>query len=267
MKNWKVLLLVLALLIPTFISSAQASTAKVGSPCLVKELHKKVVVSSNTLICTKTNGKYRWVSIMPTNTVPPTVVAPNQNNLPASTTVTIVPNVGVVINPNASQTLDIWEDMQCPYCAQFETIDGKDLAQVIASGNYKVTFHIVNFLGDNSTVLGNVVYCAIAENKFFDVKNAIHQEVNSGILTEDSPILYTILNSFILPPLGLTDTTFNNCVNSGQYTAQLNNTTSQMTAANIQGTPAVFLNGQPLDNQTQLYDENGFKTALGLNVV
>jgi protein-disulfide isomerase len=40
-----------------------------------------------------------------------------------------------------------------------------------------------------------------------------------------------------------------------------------MAAANIQGTPAVFLNGQALDNQTQLYDENGFKTALGLNVV
>lgn len=46
----------------------------------------------------------------------------------------------------AIHTLDLYEDMRCPYCATFERDLGPALRELADQGAFKIEYHVVNFL-------------------------------------------------------------------------------------------------------------------------
>ena len=54
--------------------------------------------------------------------------------------------VTVVGDPNASITLDIYEDPLCPNCAQLEQETGQTVANAVTTGKARVRYHLMNFL-------------------------------------------------------------------------------------------------------------------------
>ena len=65
----------------------------------------------------------------------------------------------------APVTLDLYEDPQCPVCAQFESQVGPAISGWIASGKVKVHYHVISFLDSASTTkyssrAANALYAA-----------------------------------------------------------------------------------------------------------
>ena len=96
-------------------------------------------------------------------------------------TAALQPTVVLLSAPNASTTVDIFEDPLCPYCAQLEQTFGQELAQAMDEGRIAVRSHMLDFLnaasasGDYSTRAIAATQCVadtgdgIAYSKFHSV--------------------------------------------------------------------------------------------------
>lgn len=108
----------------------------------------------------------------------------SKNETTASSTT--VSDDGATISPFAktkmsddAKTVDIYEDFQCPSCAQAEQTSGAGLRKLATEGKVKVNYHIMNFLdeklGNNSsTRAANAAMCANTEGKFMDLHDTIY---------------------------------------------------------------------------------------------
>ena len=75
-------------------------------------------------------------------------------------------------------TVDLYEDFQCPICAQFESALGSTFQDLAAQGKLKLNYHVLNFLDDktgakNSTPAANGAFCAASLGKFQEFHNAV----------------------------------------------------------------------------------------------
>ncbi|GAB2925049.1 thioredoxin domain-containing protein [Rhodococcus aerolatus] len=68
----------------------------------------------------------------------------------ATAPVTVADAVVRVGQPDAATTIDVWEDMQCPVCAQLERVYGQELAQAVDQGKVAVRYHMLHFLNPKS---------------------------------------------------------------------------------------------------------------------
>jgi protein-disulfide isomerase len=66
--------------------------------------------------------------------------------------------------PDATTTIDIFEDPMCPYCAELEHKHGQELAQAIDDGTVAVRYHILAFL-DRLSSSGDYSTRAVAANQ------------------------------------------------------------------------------------------------------
>ena len=78
--------------------------------------------------------------------------------IPAS--VSAADGYGIVLNPSAKPTIDVYIDYQCPACKNFELINGGYLNEVIAQNKAKVVYHPMTFLGPESILAANAAACA-----------------------------------------------------------------------------------------------------------
>ena len=78
--------------------------------------------------------------------------------VPAS--VSAADGYGIVLNPNAKPTIDVYVDYQCPACRAFEILNGGYLNEVIAQNKAKVVFHPMTFIGPESILAANAAACA-----------------------------------------------------------------------------------------------------------
>lgn len=67
--------------------------------------------------------------------------------------------------PDAKNTIDVFEDPLCPYCAQLENTNGQEVAQKVDEGTLAVRYHTLDFLnrlsasGDYSTRAAGALMC------------------------------------------------------------------------------------------------------------
>ena len=135
------------------------------------------------------------------------------------------PNGGVLVgDPSAPVTITEFGDFQCPVCRELQQLWEPTLAQLIQQG--KVKFEFVGL-------------------QFLDFYNALYdgqsREENSGFLTNDQLLKFG-------RSVGLTDSTFTNCVKSGRYTGLIAKNTDATTGRGITTTPTVLLNGKQISN-------------------
>jgi protein-disulfide isomerase len=166
---------------------------------------------------------------------------------------------GIVLNPTATPTIDVWVDYQCPACRTFEVLNGGYLNEVIAQKKAKVVFHPLTFIGAESIIAANAAACAADENKFVDMNLALFQNQasseNSGKWQGDAMLA-------LGDSIGIKSDSFKECVREGNYVKWTRNVTDASASKNVNSTPTIRINGKDLDRNTEYGDPVKFKAAL-----
>jgi protein-disulfide isomerase len=191
----------------------------------------------------------------------PTLLSKQTNSdakIPAS--VSAERGYGIVFNGELTgvPVIDIYEDFQCPVCAQFEAAQGDYLETLIAEKKATVVYHTLSFLGPESIAAANAAACSADEGKFLDYHKALYitqPKENSGAWTNAS--LAAAGQS-----VGITSQKFTNCVTKGEYADWVQNVAVAGAEANVNSTPTVLINGKELTRGNAYYDRAQFQAAV-----
>jgi protein-disulfide isomerase/uncharacterized membrane protein YphA (DoxX/SURF4 family) len=151
----------------------------------------------------------------------------------------------------APVTLDLYEDPQCPVCAQFEAQVGPTIAGWIAAGKVKVHYHVISFLDTASSTkyssrAANALYAAAAvgPDAFAKYHQVLYQQQpaeNSAGLTED-----TLVQLAQQSGAGAAASQ----IRAGTYADYVARATDQSSKDGVTGTPTVLVNGTAVGQPT-----------------
>lgn len=144
-------------------------------------------------------------------------------------------------DPNAPVTIIEFGDFQCPFCGRFAAQTEPQLdEQYIQSGKVRFGYFNFAFLGSESTWAAEAAECAADQDKFWEYHDKLYASQsgeNQGTFNKDN------LKKFA-EKLGLDTKAFNDCLDSGKYTALVQDDTSASSALGVQSTPTFLINGQ-----------------------
>ena len=151
----------------------------------------------------------------------------------------------------APVTLDLYEDPQCPVCAQFESQVGPAISGWIASGKVKVHYHVISFLDSASTTkyssrAANALYASagVSADAFAKYHQLLYQQQpaeGSAGLTED-----TLVQLAQQAGAGAAA----DQIRAGTYADYLATATDQSSKDGVTGTPTVRVNGKAVAQPT-----------------
>ena len=167
---------------------------------------------------------------------------------------------GIVFNEGLKGVplIDIYEDFQCPICAQFEKMQGDYIESLITAKKATVVYHTLSFLGPESVNAANAAACSADENKFLGYHRALYANQpaeNTGAWSND---VLGILGQ----AAGITSKKFTSCVNDMAYQGWVNNVAQAGAKANVNSTPTVFINGKEIDRKSEYFSADKFKAAV-----
>ncbi|QNG19350.1 DsbA family protein [Rhodococcus triatomae] len=160
--------------------------------------------------------------------------------------------------PGAPNTVDIFEDPMCPYCAELEHRSGQELAQAVDEGRVEVRYHILSFLdrlsssGDYSTRAAAASQC-VAETGDAIAYSAFHarlfgsdfQPAENGSADHSNDELAQLARD-----AGATDEAAS-CIEAGTRVEQAATAAEAgrqaLAQTGAQGTPTVIVNGEIVD--------------------
>jgi protein-disulfide isomerase len=153
---------------------------------------------------------------------------------------------------NAPVTLIEFSDFQCPYCARVTSTLAK--LEENYAGKIRIVFRDLPLLNlhKNAGVAAEAAQCANEQGKFWEMHDRLfanQQKLTAPELKEHAVAL------------GLDATTFNQCLDSGKYTAEWRKDADEAGKLGLSGTPAFFVNGrlisgaQPYEAFAQVIDE------------
>lgn len=175
---------------------------------------------------------------------PPAEPSPAQA-VPQRTAATIDddPYMGPV---DAPVTIIEFSDFQCPFCARFHD---QTLDQIMGTYEGKVKLVYRDFplssIHPWAQKAAEAGECADDQGKFWEYHDLIFEGQSSLNSTHDAGGLDGVLTTFrsYAADLGLDATAFNDCLDSGKYTAEVQNDLRDGQAAGVTGTPGFFING------------------------
>lgn len=150
-------------------------------------------------------------------------------------------------DPNASVTVDVFEDFQCPACQYYtESIETLIIQNLVSAGNVKYTFHNYPFLdGDGARNNGesdqaaNAAMCANEQGKFWEMHSIIFVNWNG----ENKGNLSDIRLEAMAEAVSLDMDMFNDCFDSRKYQRDIQADFELGERMGVRGTPSVFVNG------------------------
>jgi protein-disulfide isomerase len=161
--------------------------------------------------------------------------------------------------------LEIWEDFQCPACAQFEVAFGPVINQMAAAGEAEVIWRSSSFLdaqfpGQHSQRAAAAWGCAIDAGKKTEYHDLVYanQPAVEGDGWTDEQLLGFAEQAGIN---GQARTTFEQCVADKKFFGWAANGTVWMQDAGVPGTPGLYLNGEELDRSV-LASPEAFRKAV-----
>ncbi|MGB7052951.1 MAG: thioredoxin domain-containing protein [Acidimicrobiales bacterium] len=180
--------------------------------------------------------------------------APDQVATPAGHT----PEGGVLVGKgNASRSMILFEDPQCPYCRQFEQLNGALITAALDAGELVVEYRMRCFLGQESVRADNALALAAESDRFDELRKALFAaqppEGTGGFTTDDLVHLGA--------QVALTGSDFVSGLREARYEKWVLNRETLYQSEDPQGTPAAWLNGSPIDSRV-LFDKTGFKNRL-----
>jgi protein-disulfide isomerase len=168
------------------------------------------------------------------------------------------PEGGVLVgNSNASKGMVLFEDPQCPYCRQFEELNGPLIKAALDASELAVEYRMRCFLGPESVRADNALALAAEAGRFDELRRALFAaqppEGTGGFTTEDLLRLGA--------QVGLTDSAFALGVREARYEKWVLRREALYQSEDPQGTPAAWLNGSPIDPRV-LLDTSAFESRL-----
>lgn len=152
-----------------------------------------------------------------------------------------IKNAPMLGNANAPVTIVEYGDFQCPFCQRYaQNVQSAIVSEYINTGKAKFVWKDYAFLGQESLWAAEAARCANDQGKFWQYHDYTysHQgQENSGAFSKAN------LKKFA-QAVGLNMAQFNNCLDSGKYTAFIQQETQQGSAYGVSGTPATFVNGR-----------------------
>jgi protein-disulfide isomerase len=170
-------------------------------------------------------------------------------------------------------TLEVWEDFQCPACAQVEAVAGDEWKRLADEGKVKLKFRPAIFLdaglAQQNLANGNPNSSARATSAWGCAVDAGRAgEYHSGVFGIQPSAEGGGFSDQQLLDLGATVgiagdelATFTTCVQEGRYLSWGANSQEKFTEAGVGGTPTGYLNGVEL-NSSQLADTEALATLI-----
>jgi protein-disulfide isomerase len=149
---------------------------------------------------------------------------------------------------SATVTVEVYEDMQCPVCARFESEAAALVKRYLDAGTVKVHYYVISILDSASTTkyssrAANAAYCAADAGVFqpyHDLLFANQPAEGSAGLSNDQLIA--------LGQQAGAAGTFADCVRTDKYSDFVTRITDQSSRDGISGTPTVLVNRTQVPN-------------------
>ena len=142
---------------------------------------------------------------------------------------------------NAKVEIVEFGDYQCPFCGRFfQQTEPLIRDQYVKTGKVKFVWRDFAFLGPESFWSAEAARCANDQGKFWQYHDLLFNRQkgeNEGAFIKDN------LKKFA-GELGLNQSEFDACLDSGKYTQAVKDDTDAGRVAGVTGTPASFVNGQ-----------------------
>jgi hypothetical protein len=160
------------------------------------------------------------------------------------------PEGGVLVgSEGARRRMVVFEDLQCPYCREFESESGDMLRREIAAGAVAVEYRIRSFLGTESVRAANALAVAAGSGRFDELRREMFAnqppEHSGGYTTDDLLDLGR--------HVGLTSADYVADVRAGRYESWVRKIDGVFERQDPSGTPFALLDGRPIDSES-LYD-------------
>lgn len=168
------------------------------------------------------------------------------------------PEGGVLVGEaNPRQAMVLFEDPQCPYCGQFEELNGPVIAAALEAGGLAVEYRMRCFLGPESVRADNALALAAETGRFDELRRTLFAaqppEGTGGFTTDDLLRLGA--------QVGLTGSDFVAGVQGARYEEWVLSREALYQAQDPQGTPAAWLNGRSIDSEV-LFDRLEFEKRI-----
>ena len=168
------------------------------------------------------------------------------------------PDGGVLVgDAKAKRTMVLFEDPQCPYCREFEEVNGAFITASVDAGDLAVEYRMRCFLGPESVRADNALALAAEAGRFDDLRKALFAaqppEGTGGFTIPDLLLLGS--------RVGMTGADFTAGVQDARYERWVLHRESRYQAEDPQGTPAAWIDGVPVDSNV-LFDGPEFERRL-----
>lgn len=168
------------------------------------------------------------------------------------------PEGGVLVGrPSAPHGMIIFEDPQCPYCREFEELNGPVIADAQGTGALAVEYRMRSFLGPESVRADNALGLAAEAGRFDELRHALF----SAQPPEGTGGFTVKILLGLGADVGLTESDFVAGVREGKYEKWVLRQEAAYQNQDPQGTPAAWLDGRLLDSR-QLFDRSELESRL-----
>lgn len=147
-------------------------------------------------------------------------------------------------DPKAPVTVVEFGDYQCPFCGRFfSQTESQIKKDYIQNGKVKMVFRDFAFLGPESETSALAAQCAGEQGKYWVFHDRLYEtEIADG--QEHNGNLSVGLMKSLAKELGLNQSQFNACLDSGKYKSEIEKDYNDGVSAGVAGTPATFVNGK-----------------------
>lgn len=153
-------------------------------------------------------------------------------------------------DPEAPVVVEVYGDFQCPACAQFFETTQPTIDQLIIDRKILFLFGNFAFLGPESFRAASAALCAGDADVYWEYNKLLYRNQseieNSGFLTADQLIAFGGETRIVGDELA----EFERCVREVRYDGFVRHQTENAADKDVTGTPAVFINGELLENPT-----------------
>ncbi len=150
----------------------------------------------------------------------------------------------------APVTLDVYEDFQCPVCAEYDlTVEPILVSQYVQPGILRIVHHDIAILGrpaagapDESRLAASGAYCANEQGRYWDYAHWVYQNQageNAGGFSVDRLTQIAVA-------AGVDPTAFGTCLTAAATVQAVTDNSTKALGMGIDSTPTMYIAGQKI---------------------